>query len=552
MSEYDDYDEYDEEFEHGGLSDEQVMLIQAEYRKQKLKENLIGPVISTGVHVALLVLCAVFFVGEVVEKNETVEITPVQEEVPQEEPPPPPPPPEIPPPEPQEVVSHDPQVTSDAVPDAADLVGAIDDVSDEPPSTDDNAEADLVSDVKPSASSIVSAKMFGGRSSAGRAGALKSYGGSVAAQQSLQKALKWLASVQNPDGSWDGSAQAGQGQKPNGMMAPFDGKMKAGPIMKAGGNNKKFATGLTGLALLVFLAHGETPKSKTYGNTVSKAINWLVNDPATQESYSNGIKAYALSEAYAMTGNYAIQEPLTKFMENIVKGQQPKGGFTYKYNHDEAKQDISVAGWNYQAMKAAKGANVDVQGLDAAIEKSITYLKGIGALSSSGDSFSYDQSKGPSNNYRMRAVGVLCLQLFGEGEAKEIEDELNKISTADLRELSWDKPPKHSLYGWYYATQCMFQAGGKMWKAWNKVFQKELKDNQNPIGYWDFPGDTHGPKTDLGMKIYATCFASLMLTVYYRYLPMTAKGGAKKKSVAKKPTAKEKAKAEGEEEIDIF
>ena len=94
---------------------------------------------------------------------------------------PPPPPPEIPPPEPQEIVSHDPTVSSDAVPDAADMVGAIDDASDEPPSTDDSAMADMVSDVKPSASSIVSSKMFGGRSSAGRAGALKSYGGNVRA-----------------------------------------------------------------------------------------------------------------------------------------------------------------------------------------------------------------------------------------------------------------------------------------------------------------------------------------------------------------------------------
>ena len=551
MSEYEDYDEYDEEFEHGGLSDEDIMLIQAEYRKQKLKENLIGPVISTAIHVALLVVCAVFFVGEVVEKNETVEITPVQEEVPQEEPPPPPPPPEIPPPEPQEVVSHDPQVTSDAVPDAADLVGAIDDVSDEPPSTDDNAEADLVSDVKPSASSIVSSKMFGGRSSAGRAGALKSYGGSVAAQQALQKALKWLASVQNPDGSWSDDNRAA-GQKPNGMMAPFAENMKADPIMKAGGKKNKFTTGLTGLALLVFLAHGETPKSKTYGNTVSKAINWLVNDPPSKETYSNAIKAYALSEAYAMTGNYAIQGPLTKFMETLVKGQQKGGGFDYGYKADEGRQDLSAGGWNYQAMKAAKGANIEVEGLDEAIELSIKYLKGTAALSSEGKSFSYDQAKGPSNNYRMRAVGVLCLQLFGEGEAKEIEDDLGVISTTDLAALNWDKPPNHSLYSWYYATQTMFQAGGKMWKSWNSVFQKELKDNQNPVGYWDFPGKTHGPHSDVGMKIYATCFASLMLTVYYRYLPMTAKGGAKKKAVAKKPTAKEKAKAEGEEEIDIF
>ena len=557
MSDYDDYDEYDDqELDHemSGLSEDELMIIQEEYRRQKLKENLIGPVISTMVHVAILVLCAVFFVGEVVVKNETVEITQEPEQIEEVEPPPPPPPPGIPPPEPQEIVSHDPQVTSDAVPDAADLVGAIDDVSDEPPSTDDSAEADLVSDVKPSASSIVSAKMFGGRSSAGRAGALKSYGGSVAAQNALHKALKWLASVQNPDGSWDGSANAGAGQKPAGMPAPFNGKMNAAPMMKAGGGgNNRERTGLTGLALLVFLAHGETPKSKTYGNTVSKAINWLVNDPINKETYSNAIKAYALSEAYAMTGNYAIQGPLTKFMETLVKGQQKSGGYDYKYKADEGRQDLSAAGWNYQAMKAAKGAHIEVEGLDEAIERSITYLKSNAAKGNNGNGFQYDLAKpvSPKGKASMRPVGVLCLQLFGEGDAKEIKDELETIATADLKALTWDNPPSQSLYAWYYATQCMFQAGGKMWKAWNNVFQKELKNNQNPVGYWEFPGKFHGPH-DLAGKIYATCFCSLMLTVYYRYLPMTAKGGAQKKAAAKKPTVKEKAKAAGEEEIDIF
>lgn len=544
--------EYEDSFDYEGISEEEIMLIQEEYRKQKLKETLIGPIISTIVHVSLIVLSAVFLVGEVVPKNDTVEITPVQEEVPPEEPPPPPPPPEIPPPEPQEIISHDPQVTSDAVPDAADLVGAIDDVSDEPPSTDDNAEADLVNDVKPSASSIVSSKMFGGRSSAGRAGALKSYGGSVAAQAALNKALKWLASVQNPDGSWDGGANAGGGQKPAGMPAPFNGNLKVAPIMKAGGN-KRETTGLTGLALLVFLAHGETPKSKAYGNTVSKAINWLVNDPVNEETYSNAIKAYALAEAYAMTGNYAIQEPLTSFVDLLVKGQQKSGGYDYKYKADEARQDLSAAGWNYQAMKAAKGANIDVEGLDQAIELSITYLKKHGAAGKNGNGFRYNlaepiSAKGKSS---MRPVGVLCLQLFGQGDAKEIEDELELIATKDLAELKWANAPNESLYGWYYATQCMFQAGGKMWKSWNNVFQKELKDNQNPIGYWEYPSKYHGPQ-ELAGKIYATCFASLMLTVYYRYLPMTAKGGAQKKAVSKKPELVEKLKDPDEEVIDIF
>ena len=67
MPEYQN-EEYQESHDQGfgGLDEHEIMEIQAEYRRQKMKENIIGPVISTMVHVTLLVLCAVFFQGEVV------------------------------------------------------------------------------------------------------------------------------------------------------------------------------------------------------------------------------------------------------------------------------------------------------------------------------------------------------------------------------------------------------------------------------------------------------------------------------------------------------
>ena len=528
MSDYEDDDFFEGP---AGLDEEELLLIQQEYRRQKLKENLIGPCASTMVHVSLLVLCAIFFTGEVVEKNETVEITPVQEESPKEEPPPPPPPPEIPPPEPQEVVSHDPQVTSDAVPDAADLVGAIDDVSDEPPSTDDNATADLVSDIKPSASSIVSAKMFGGRSSAGRAGALKSYGGQVAAQQSLQRALKWLAKVQNPDGSWG----------------------------KVWNNEKKHLDGFTGLALLVFLAHGETPKSSQFGQTVSNAIQFLASSPihkSKANGYPHAIKTYALAEAYTMTGNYNLEAPLVKFADTIIKGHMPDGGYVYEYKTAQDNSDISFAGWNYQAMKALKSTGLDFDGLPEAIDKSVDHLKKIAP-----NSFPYRNGKTPPGkakyNQGLHGVGTLCLQLFGEAHNfKPTEDLLDGMKTNGLKKLDWDNPPHDCMYSWYYQTFALFQKGGSHWKAWNAKFQNLLKSNQNPEGYWKYPGKFHGPgngKDDLDNHIHGTVFACLMLTVYYRYLPSTSKK-SKPVQTAKSPKEKaaEKAKKSGEEEIDIF
>ena len=532
MSEYEE-DVYEDDYENeafGTLSDEELVRIQEDYRKQKLKENLIGPVISTAVHVALLILCAVFFVGETVKKNETVEITPVQEEVPKEEPPPPPPPPEIPPPEPQEVVSHDPQVTSDAVPDAADLVGAIDDVSDEPPSTDDSAETDLVNDVKPSASSIVSSKMFGGRSSAGRAGALKSYGGSVAGQQTLHRALNWLAKVQNPDGTW------GSGH-PEAM---------------------------TSLAILTFLAHGETPKSKSFGKHVSGGIAKLaewgkskkfpLGTSKTRNVYEHALVAYALSEAYAMTGNYALQEAMDNTIQFICDKQHPNGGYFYGYKND-GPSNFSNACWNWQALKAAKAAGCQVSNLSSTIEKSIAHMKKF----STPTGFYYRTDNKGMRDPSMRAVGVLCLQLLGESE-DPITQKLGDImirEDLDLMEWkhhgSYSKPAGFFLYWMYYATQVMFQRGGSDWKKWNTKFQALLKKNQNPEGYWDSPANgietDRAAMKDIDNKVYSTTLCALQLTVYYRYLPSSI--SSKDKSLnSRKP--KKKAAPQGDEEVNIF
>ena len=68
----------------------------------------------------------------------------------------------------------------------------------------------------------------------------------------------------------------------------------------------------------------------------------------------------------------------------------------------------------------------------------------------------------------------------------------------------------------------MFQNGGKAWKTWNKKFQKEIGNAQNPEGFWEYPGSWHGEAHDKTTdRVYATTLCALMLTVYYRYLPST-------------------------------
>jgi hypothetical protein len=62
----------------------------------------------------------------------------------------------------------------------------------------------------------------------------------------------------------------------------------------------------------------------------------------------------------------------------------------------------------------------------------------------------------------------------------------------------------------------MINAGGRFWEAYNKRFRDELLKAQKPNGTWEQTMQ-HGP-VDVHM---ATCMATLMLEVYYRFLPGT-------------------------------
>ena len=520
--------EFDDEFDFNEeiLSEEDILLIQEEYRRKRLIESLIGPVVSTVFHIVLIILLAIFITDTV--KEPVAEIQVVMEEVEDVEIEPPP----IEQPEPEEIEPEDttnPVLTTVAVENVDTNDAALEDTDDEAPSTDDNMADLAVSDVVVSPSAFASPSVYGGRSAAGRASSVSEFGGSKVGQNALLKALWWLAKVQNPDGSW----------------------------------GKKHNAGLTGLALLTFLAHGETQTSKHFGKTVKTAILWLAQDPVKRPSghnaYDHAIKTYALSEAYAMTGVSMIEPKMNENIRLIIKYQQKGGAYDYSFSTNENRQDLSLAGWNFQAMKAAYGAGCEEKGLQEAIYKAIEWLKGCG---DSDASFNYLVKNNDFDGQKkdrqpsMRAVGALCLQLFGEGRYRGIQDEIKLIGTEDVKGIDWQQAPEFSLYGWYYATQAMFQHGGSMWKNWNRKFQKTLTENQSKEGYWNYPNIHQGVAKHfagpLGERIYATTLCGLMLTVYYRYLPSNKSVSVANKDMNNKAKGAAKNPLMEEEGLDLI
>lgn len=381
-------------------------------------------------------------------------------------------------------------------------------------SEEPDVDFDALDVVEEMSSPLVMKGLFSGRSAGGRAGMLNKYGGkwSQVTEAAVQKALQWLKDNQLPDGSW---------------------------------NKEKSA--MTGLALLTYLAHGETPGSKEYGKTVEKAIRYLVDSQPKNgfwtsaggaadghhkggNVYAHAIATYAISEAYGMTRIPELKPVMEKGVEVIINGQQPGGAWDYKYAKGE-RRDTSVSGWHVQALKAAYLAGSENPRIKEAMDKSVEDLKSV--FDPSTGSFHYGEKKG-NVNMAMTGVGTLCMQLLGYDKSSEVSKGVSLLKKATC---DWEHPEPHAaMYAWYYITQVKFHKGGSTWSSWNNEFARTITGNQESDGRWEFPVH-QGGKQEHGANqgpVYSTTLAALMLQVYYRNLP----------------TFKEKAVQGDQEEVD--
>lgn len=327
-----------------------------------------------------------------------------------------------------------------------------------------------------------------GRSTAGRRSILSQVPHAEATEDAVLKSLQWLKTSQRTDGSW-------AGQDPSAM---------------------------TGLALLAFLAHGETPASVAYGDTVTQALKYLLARQTPQGAfsanvYAHAIATYAMAEAYTLTRILELRAPLEKGTRIILDGQQTTGGFDYNYRKSD-RFDTSVTGWQVQALKAARLAGADSPGLEEGLTKASRFLAND-AFSHDGSGFVYEGKPGipasTGGRPSMTGVGTLCLQMLGQPACLPVKSGLRSLLRA---ELDWPENGKAGVYGGYYITQAKFQAGDKTdWSAWNRAMQHTLLAHQKKDGHWE-QGDY-----DNGTHVYTTTLCTLMLEVYYRYLPTYAK-----------------------------
>src|SRR5262249_27490539 len=153
--------------------------------------------------------------------------------------------------------------------------------------------------------------------------------------------------------------------------------------------------GATGLALLPFLAAGNTHTSGEYQETVAAGVRWLVSHQnadgslfpagAHRPMYGHGIASIALCEAYGMSGDPGLREPAVPALDFIVKAQHlPSGGWRYLPNESA---DTSVVGWQVMALKSGEMAGIPAP--KAAYDNAARWLASVEANKPVGGQFGY-------------------------------------------------------------------------------------------------------------------------------------------------------------------
>lgn len=350
-------------------------------------------------------------------------------------------------------------------------------------------------------------------SKADRLARLQETGGTPECEDAVVKALDWLKATQSSDGSWTGGRQ----------------------------------TAMTGLALLAYLGHCETPISENYGETVLRAMTYLINvgmrnggkltlnAADKQWVYEHSIATYALAEAATFCKQGDIDVPnlyeVTRMAGQFIIDNQHKrtGGWAYHYDtSDGGHRDLSISAWHVQALKACHHTGLEFKGLTRAMSKAMDF---VDDMSCSDGGFAYahanEQPHAPGGYRTMTGGGVLSLQMGDKGSLSTARRGITYI--AKNTKFEYDNIYS-DLYGHYYEVQAMMNRGGKDWRDYNAIFRDQVLKSQNADGSWKAPnnGSSSGIRA-VGPEFvdnihYRTCLCTLMLEVYYRFLPGTGAG----------------------------
>jgi len=338
---------------------------------------------------------------------------------------------------------------------------------------------------------------------------------------SVDRALEWLATQQQPDGSF--------------------------PTLENG------QPGVTALCVMAFIAHGHLPGAGRYGSNLERATDYVLgcqkenglvalvapdgpeitrqvsHDMGVSAAYNHAIASLMISELYGMSGSERaprIERLVAKSLRATLQMQRwPKGrdvdrgGWRYIDHGDEEDSDLSVTGWNLMFLRSARNAGFDVP--KPAIDDAVAYVRR--SYSHQYGAFSYMISASDSRSRGMVGAGILALAHAGFHNSAEAQR-----SAKWLQQYNFDNYNQPETFGkglpfdrYHYSLfnccQGMYQLGGRYWEEFFPRVVHALLENQQPDGSW--PAESHFHDGQFG-NAYTTALVVMTLGAPNQLLPI--------------------------------
>ncbi len=356
------------------------------------------------------------------------------------------------------------------------------------------------------------------RFSESRLAAASQFGGDESTEASVEAGLRWLTLNQESDGSWN-AARHNAGRETRTMERD------------RAGTGSKADTAMTGLSLLAFLGAGYTHAEGTYKTQVEAGLRFLLDsqmpsgdlaglkqigntsDVYYARMYSHGMAALALAEAYAMTGDRRLVEPIQKALGYTLQAQNRRtGGWRYQAFSVDDPGDTSQFGWQAMALLSSQNGGFTLP-IDT-MPQMHGFISRV-SVGRFGGLAVYRPIPGQQPTRAMTAEALALRLMLKQPTSPEAIGEAKQFLLQELPGMG-----EENLYYWYYASIALFQLQDEAWLTWNQAMKSQILKSQITSGH---DGGSWNPTciwAGYGGRVYSTTMSCLCLEVYYRYLPI--------------------------------
>jgi hypothetical protein len=326
----------------------------------------------------------------------------------------------------------------------------------------------------------------------------------------VDRALAWLATQQEADGSFPTLAQ--------GQPA------------------------VTSFCVMAYLSRGHQPDLGPYGRQISRGIDYVIacqqpdgliskqvpgrmyqnRQPSHTATYNHAISGLMLGESCGqMTGErakavkQAIQKALeySRRLQTRAKTERDKGGWRYTGLEPPTDSDVSVTAWHLMFLRSAKNAEFDVP--REHVEEAMAYVRRC--WDSRSGMFFYALPGAQWGGGRGTAgAGIVSLAMGGEHQTAMALAAGDWLLAHPLRRYGEAVSQREKfIYNTYYSSQAAAQLGGKYWAAIYPQLVNVLLPAQSSNGSWPSEPDLAVFGDEL-----TTAMAVLSLTPPYQLLPV--------------------------------